>query len=140
MKVSRLTPNFKTDSIGDTIRFYQDTLGFTLGIAVPETQDGIHQALDPNTSYCFATLIKDELELMFERSDSFQQGIDFAPEVPTGASVSFYMEIEGLDELHQNIMAKNVKTTPIKTTWYGMREFYLLDNNGYVLGFAQKAD
>lgn len=140
MKVSRLTPNFKTHSIGDTIRFYQDTLGFTLGIAVPETQDGIHQALDPNTSYCFATLIKDELELMFERSDSFQQGIDFAPEVPTGASVSFYMEIEGLDELHQNIMAKNVKTTPIKTTWYGMREFYLLDNNGYVLGFAQKAD
>jgi len=140
MKVSRLTPNFKTDSIGDTIRFYQDTLGFTLGIAVPETQDGTHQALDPNTSYCFATLIKDELELMFERSDSFQQGIDFAPEVPTGASVSFYMEIEGLDELHQNIMAKNVKTTPIKATGYGMREFYLLDNNGYVLGFAQKAD
>lgn len=140
MKVNRLTPNFKTSSIGDTIRFYQDTLGFTLGIAVPETQDGIHQELDPNVTYCFATLIKDELELMFEREDSFQQGIDFAPQVPVGASVSFYMEIEGLDEFYKNLSEKNVKTTPVSTTWYGMREFYLLDNNGYVLGFAQKAD
>jgi hypothetical protein len=26
----------------------------------------------------------------------------------------------------------------LETTWYGMREFYIKDCNGYILGFAER--
>jgi len=34
--------------------------------------------------------------------------------------------------------SKNLQVTDLKTTWYGMQEFYLKDLNGYILGFAEK--
>lgn len=35
--------------------------------------------------------------------------------------------------------AKTRQVTDLKTTWYGMREFYLKDLNGYILGVAEKS-
>ncbi|SQA75495.1 Glyoxalase-like domain [Capnocytophaga sputigena] len=52
----------------------------------------------------------------------------------------FYMDIEGIDEFHQQMKAKKLEITELKTTWYGMKEFYLKDINGYILGFAEKAE
>ncbi|EKB58258.1 hypothetical protein HMPREF9700_02066 [Bergeyella zoohelcum CCUG 30536] len=37
-------------------------------------------------------------------------------------------------------VAYNLQITELKTTWYGMQEFYLKDLNGYILGFAEKAE
>jgi hypothetical protein len=50
------------------------------------------------------------------------------------------MDIEGIKEFHQEMKSKNLKVTELKTTWYGMQEFYLKDLNGYILGFAEKAE
>lgn len=35
-----------------------------------------------------------------------------------------------------NLMVKDVKE--LSATWYGMNEFYIYDNNGYVLEFAEQ--
>jgi hypothetical protein len=35
------------------------------------------------------------------------------------------------------------KLTPnskLKLTWYGVKEFYIKDNNGYILGFAEESE
>ena len=52
----------------------------------------------------------------------------------------FILDIEGIDEFHQQMKAKKLEITELKTTWYGMKEFYLKDINGYILGFAEKAE
>ena len=37
-----------------------------------------------------------------------------------------------------NKMMPNLMVKELSTTWYGMKEFYIYDNNGYVLGFAEQ--
>lgn len=140
MKANKLTPNFSVSNIRETVRFYQDILGFNLVMAVPESQDGIEQQLLDAKEYVYAMMVKDNVELMFQRTDSFRQDVSIADQVNLGASVSFYMEIDGVEEFYQEIKKQNVVVSDIKTAWYGMREFYVKDNNGYVLGFSEKTE
>ena len=140
MKVTKLTPNFEVRNIRETIEFYQSVLGFSVVMAVPETQDGIEQSLIDGKEYAYALLSKDNVEMMFQRTDSFKKDIRLAKDLSIGASVSFYMEIDGIDGFYQQIKDRGLRPTQLKTAWYGMREFYLKDNNGYVLGFAQKSE
>ena len=140
MKANKLTPNFEVQNIRETIDFYQNTLGFSLVMAVPETQDGIEQSLTDGKEYVYALVSKDSVEMMFQRTDSFKEDVHLAKELSMGASVSFYMEIDGIDSFYEQIKDKGLNPTELKTAWYGMREFYLKDNNGYILGFAEKSE
>lgn len=139
MKVNKLTPNFEVKDIRETVNFYASVLGFTLAMAVPETQDGIDESLAPGKEYVYALMTKDMVELMFQRSDTFRQDVVMAKNLPMGASVSFYMEVEGLDAFYTTIKDKAPEMTDPKIAWYGMKEFYIRDLNGYILGFAEKA-
>jgi uncharacterized glyoxalase superfamily protein PhnB len=140
MKASRLTPNFNVANIRETVGFYQDILGFKLVMAVPETGDGIEQSLQEGKEYCYVAMQKDDLEFMFERSDRFMEDTKLLKTSAIGASVSFYMEVEGIEDFYNELKDKNIETTELKTQWYGMREFYMQDNSGYVLGFAEKTE
>lgn len=140
MKISKLSPNFEVTDIRKTVAFYTETFGFNLIMAVPETQDGIDQTFEENKEYVYAMIQKDNVELMFQRSDTFKNDVVFSKGQNIGATVSFYMDIEGIKEFHQNLQNKSLELTELKTTWYGMQEFYLKDLNGYILGFAEKSE
>ncbi|MTI32146.1 VOC family protein [Xanthovirga aplysinae] len=140
MKANKLTPNLEVKDIKETVDFYESILGFSLVMAVPETQDGIEQALAEGKDYVYALVKKDKVELMFQRTDSFKEDIALARNLPMGASASFYMEIDGIKAFYEQIKSKHINPTKLKTAWYGMQEFYIADNNGYILGFAEKND
>lgn len=140
MKASKLTPNFEVINVKQTVDFYSKHLGFILLMAVPETQDGIDQSFAEKKEYVYAMVQKDNVEIFFQRTDSFKEDVVFSQGLSIGASVSFYIEIEGIQEFYTTLKEKNLQITELKTTWYGMREFYLKDNNGYILGFAQKVE
>lgn len=139
MKANKLTPNFEVTNVKKTVEFYQNILGFHLVMAVPETQDGVDSSFDENKEYIYALVSKDNIELMFQRTDSFKEDIIFSKGIAIGATVSFYIEIEGIDSFYQEISNKKIESTPLKKAWYGMKEFYIQDNNGYILGIAEKA-
>ena len=138
MKVSKLTPNFEVKNINKTVEFYQSVLGFSLVMAVPETQDGIEQSLEDGKAYVYALVSKGKVEMMFQRSDSFKKDVNMAANLPIGASVSFYMEMVGLSSFYDAIKDQVTDITEPKIAWYGMKEFYIKDPNGYILGFAEK--
>ncbi len=140
MKAKKLSPNFKVQSITETVNFYKASFGFDLNMAVPESQNGVHQVLEENVEYVYAIMSKDDVQFMFQRSDSFNQDISFAKDLGISASVAFYMEIEGIDEFYQLLRGHKLEITDLKTTWYGMKEFYVRDINGYILGFAEKVE
>ena len=140
MKANKLTPNFEVKDIRKTVEFYQSILGFTLVMAVPDTQDGIEQSFADGKEYVYALVSKDNVEMMFQRTESFKRDVLFAKDLSMSASVSFYMEIDGVDNFYKQIKNKGLNPTELKTAWYGMREFYLTDNNGYILGFAEKSE
>ena len=140
MKANKLTPNLEVTDVRDTVNFYQAELGFSLAMAVPETQDSVEQALDKRKQYVYALVKKDEVEIMFQRSDSFKQDVVYAINDAIGASVSFYMEVEGIQNFYHQLKSKDLEVSALKKAWYGMLEFYLQDINGYILGFAEKDD
>ncbi|MDR2081285.1 MAG: VOC family protein [Campylobacteraceae bacterium] len=138
MKTNKLTPNLAVIDIKQTVRFYCENLGFELVMAVPATQDGVDQQMSDDKEYVYALLQKDGVELMFQRADSFQTDIALAKDIPMGASVSFYMQGEGVKAFYEELKSKNLQISELKLTWYGTREFYVKDNNGYILGFAEE--
>ncbi|EFK57269.1 VOC family protein [Sphingobacterium spiritivorum] len=140
MKISKLSPNFEVIDIRKTVDFYTKNLGFNLIMAVPETQDGIDSAFAENKEYVYALVQKDNVEFMFQRSDTFKDDVVFSKGQTVGATVSFYMEIEGIKGFYENLKSKELEMTELKTAWYGMQEFYVKDLNGYILGFAEKAE
>lgn len=96
MKIKKLSPNFEVANIKKTVEFYQKNFGFSLIMAVPESKDGIEQTWSNNKEYVHAMMQKDNIEFMFQRSDSFKEDLIFAKDLNMGATVSFYMEVEGL--------------------------------------------
>lgn len=139
MKISKLSPNFEVTDIRKTVAFYTENLGFSLMMAVPETQDGIDQIFAENKEYVYAMIEKDNVSFMFQRSDTFKNDVVFSKGQNIGATVSFYMDVEGIKDFYQTLKSKSLTLTELKTTWYGMQEFYLKDLNGYILGFAEQA-
>jgi len=59
--------------------------------------------------------------------------------MPVAASVCFYLEVEDMDKLLAGLGDDVKIIVPERTTFYGMREVWILDNNGYVVTVAQKA-
>lgn len=140
MKITKLTPNFEVADVKQTVAYYEKNFGFKLVMTVPETQDGIEPSFAENKNYVYAMMQKDNVEIFFQRTDTFKEDVVYSRGLPIGASVSFYMDIEGIEAFHQKMKEKNLQVTDLKTTWYGMQEFYLKDLNGYILGFAEKAE
>jgi len=139
MGFNKLTPNFEVSDLRESVHFYQSVLGFTLTAAVPETHDGVDPELIEGKNYVFAMMKNGDVELMFQRSDSFKHDVEIATNEIIGASVSFYIEIAGIQEFYNEIKGKVPAITAMKTTWYGVNEFYMKDNSGYILGFGEKA-
>jgi catechol 2,3-dioxygenase-like lactoylglutathione lyase family enzyme len=50
---------------------------------------------------------------------------------------SIYLDVDNVDELWESLKTRARIVYPIETMEYGVREFGLLDDNGYQLSFAQ---
>lgn len=139
MKISKLTPNLEVSDIRETASFYEKHLAFQVVMAVPKSQDRIDQEFLPDTEYVYVMMKKDTIEIFFQRTDTFKEDVVFAQGLPIGASMSIYLDIIGIEDFYKELKSKNLEITDLKTTWYGMQEFYMKDLNGYILGFAEKA-
>ena len=114
MKITKLTPNFEVTDVKKSVAYYEKNFGFKLIMTVPATQDGIEQSFTEGKEYVYAMMQKDNVEIFFQRTDTFKEDVVFATGLPIGASVSFYMDIEGIDEFHQQMKAKKLEITELK--------------------------
>lgn len=140
MKLSKFTPNFEVTNIKDTINFYSQVFGFSLIHAVPKNSETIHETIQNDTEYVYASMQKDGIEIMFQESQNFKEGIIFAKDLNIGASISFYAEVEGIDNLYAQLKQQVKEITELSTSWYGMKEFFIKDINGYILCFAENTN
>ena len=132
MKLNTLIPNLAVDDIRQTVQFYCENLGFELVMAVPETQDGIDPQLLDDKVYVFAMLKKDNATLMFQRKVTF-------PEDVVLAGIG-YLQGNGIDAFYEELKSRNLQISEMKLTQYGIKEFYVKDNSGYFLGFAEEME
>ncbi|MBU1668266.1 VOC family protein [bacterium] len=139
MKFRKMTPVLSVENITKTVNFYQQILGFQLHMLVTADTHTMEDTLLDTEEYVYAMLSRDELYIMFLKESEFKENIPVLEKNRIGASVLFYIEVEKIDELYNSLQESPIKIVKeLTTTWYGMREFYIKDCNGYVLAFAEQ--
>lgn len=129
--MASITTNLMVTDVQTSISFYRDTLGFTVVTRVPTVGEVLGDN-EPDQPLIFATLAFGQSELMLQDRQSFSDeapGID--PDNPPTATTSLYLRVENLDELVERLGASVIK--PAKVSWYGMKEVWALDPDGYLL-------
>lgn len=137
--MKKLNPNLMVKDVKETVNYYVDNLGFKLVMAVPETQDGILTEIPEDKNVVYALVKNGNAEIMFQAEKSFKEDVPALANIPFGASCTFYLELENLEDFYAEIKDKVEVVKDVFTTWYGMKEFYIRDNNGYILTFAEAA-
>ena len=139
MKFNKLTPNFSVRDVRETVAFYKDLLEFKLEMVVPDGSTQIETIISEGVEYAYAMMSKNGIYVMFLKEDSFKCDLPLLNEFPLGASVSFYIEVDDIEEVYNQLKSRVKMAKELETTWYGMQEFYIRDCNGYILAFAECA-
>ena len=116
MKLESFRPVLAVNNIDDTVRFYRDVLGFECA----NRMDG------------WAALSRDNVEVMISLPNAHEP---FEKPTLTG---SIYFNTSDVDAQWEQIKDKARVVYPIENFFYGMREFAIRDNNGYILQFGQE--
>jgi len=124
----KLTPNLLVANVERSLAFYEHVLGFDRGFTVPE-----------QSPFVFASVNSGPVEIFFnDAATAIKEYAAFAGK-PLGATGTMYIEIEGVDALHDRLKGANVPIVmPPATQFYGMREFAIEDPDGYVVTFAER--
>ena len=126
------------NDVRESVEFYTDILGFTLNMVVPENSKTIENELKDGKNYVYAMVSRDEVFIMLMKKDVFEADLPMLKGTTIGASVSFYCDVDNINEVYHSLKNKVDIAIDLHTTWYGMQEFYIKDCNGYILGFAEK--
>lgn len=118
MKITTLRPMLWTEDIAGTIDFYFERLGFTCDAYSEE--------------WGWATLSIDDVAIMLARPN------EHTPYDKIGFTGSFYFTTDDVDSLWEKLKDKATVCYDIEDFPYGMREFAVYDNNGYLLQFGQE--
>ncbi|SJZ49263.1 VOC family protein [Sediminibacterium ginsengisoli] len=119
MRLDALTPLLWTNDLEGTIDFYSGLLGFTLD--------------EYNADWGWCHLRRDQVNLMFARPNEHSP-YDGQP-LCTG---SFYIYTADVDEAWTMLKDKARIGYAIGNFRHCMREFAILDNNGYMLQFGRE--
>lgn len=117
-------PTLATPSLQETVDFYVSVLDFTC------------KTLDEQ--WKFASIQKDKVTMQLVHPQAkfpFGSSTPFEEPVFTGA---IYIHMDGIDELWEKVKDRAEVCFPVQNFDYGMREFGIYDNNGYLLQFGEQ--
>lgn len=118
-QLNALIPLLETYSLEETISFYTEVLGF----AVTGYEENV-----------WASLERDSVAIMFARPKTQEDG-----EEPR-MSGSLYFYPDQIEEIWEKVRDKTEVCYPLEEFDYGVREFAIYDNNGYLLQFGQEIE
>ena len=133
MDFTDVTPNLIVADIDRSIAFYRDVLGFSVVAHVPDA-----------TPFVFAWLQRGAISVFVNTVAAVRQDHPGLAARPIGGTATLFMTIEaddtatGVDALFAEISGKARVIMPLKTQFYGMREFGIEDPDSYVIFFAQR--
>ncbi|WP_295797343.1 VOC family protein [Mucilaginibacter sp.] len=120
MKLTALRPVIYSKQVKFTVEFYIEILGFTC--------NGVTE------DWTWASLSRDEVEIMVSYPNAH---VPFDKPTFTG---SIYITVDNVDELWEQLKVVTHNCYALETFDYGMREFAIYDNNGYLIQFGQPVE
>ena len=126
MIVKRITPVLLVQEIEPLLPFWVDGLGFTKAVEVPE-----------GDQMGFVIFQKGSVEVMYETYASVEKDAppSMAAEARKGPTY-LYMEVDNLEEVLAAMKDAHL-VMPVRTAFYGMKEFAVQDPGGHFITFAQ---
>ena len=118
MTLHQLTPMLRTKELQASVEFYTKQLDFRCDALSEE--------------WGFAHMSRDNVILMFAAPN---EHAPFAEPTFTG---SLYLRTDDVNAWWDRLKEKAKVCYPIEDFSYGMREFAIYDNNGYVIQFGQE--
>ncbi len=115
MELTALTPMIWVENLEESINFYKDILGFEI---------------DGSSDNNWVKIKKDVVKLMLALPNA---NIPFDKPIFTG---SIYLYTKNVDEIWEKLKDKTEVVYPLEITEYGMKEFAIYDNSGYLLQFG----
>jgi uncharacterized glyoxalase superfamily protein PhnB len=115
MAVQGVSIALSTEDVARSVRFYVEQLGFACTLQLE--------------GFARVRLGAADIMLALPNAHVEWRGPRF-----TG---SIYLDVDNVDQLWESLKTRARIVYPIETTEYGVREFGLLDDNGYQLSFAQ---
>jgi predicted lactoylglutathione lyase len=121
-----LSPNIFVSNMLETISFYK-VLGFNVTMSVPENGDDL----------VWAMMVNGSVTVMFQTYESLGESL---PEIQrkNGGSLLLYINLKNIRQFFELIKGKVKVLAGLDVTFYGATEFSILDNNNYVLTFAER--
>ena len=130
--------NLMVKDIHRTIRFYRDFLGFEHVMSVPKDSEEVLTSYDQERPLVYAMLKMGDIELMFQEMLSLKENVPAFDSIDVcSATATLYFEVDDLDGIVSKLSSACSVVREPHETFYGMREYYVRDPDGYVLGFSQ---
>jgi len=128
MKFNKLTPNLVVRDVAGSIDFYKSVLGFQPAITVPE-----------QAPYVFGSVTNGAVEIFFNDQKAVAEDYPPLGAKPIGGALTLFIEVEGIEEILAKVKASKAKVVmPLKTQFYGMREFAFEDPEGWIITIAER--
>ena len=128
MKFTKLTPNLVVRDVQAAVEFYRSVLGFQLGISVPDVPP-----------YVFASVTSGSVEIFFNDQKAVAEDYPPLARDPLGGTMTLFLECEGIEEILRAVDKSGARIVmPLKTQFYGMREFAFMDPSGWTVTMAER--
>jgi uncharacterized glyoxalase superfamily protein PhnB len=124
---SSVTPNLIVEDVAASTRFYTEVLGFTIKQTVPDA-----------APFVFVWLERDRVPVFLNARPAVAEDYPGAAERPAGGTGTLFFIVTDVDGLHAAVVPRATVLMPLKTQFYGMREFAVTDPDGHILTFAER--
>ena len=128
MKFTKLTPNLVVRDVQAAVHFYQSVLGFQPAITVPDAPP-----------FVFASVTSGNVEIFFNDQKAVAQDYPALAQDPLGGTMTLFLECEDIEEVLREVEKSGSRIVmPLKTQFYGMREFAFVDPQGWIVTMAER--
>lgn len=122
-----VTPNLLVRDVAKSLTFYRDVLGFTMGETVPDKEP-----------FVFVWLKHGDVSVFLNDINAAAHDYPAAATLPPGGTAALFFIITDVDGYHARVAPKTKVIMPLKTQFYGLREFAVTDPDGHIITFAER--
>lgn len=126
-RFTSVTPNLLVRDIARSTAFYRDVLGFHIKQTVPDV-----------APFVFVWLDRDGVPVFLNDPKAVADEFPIAATLPPGGTATMFFIVTDVDAYHAAVAPKASVIMPLKTQFYGMREFAITDPDGHIITFAER--
>ena len=126
-RFASVTPNLLVRDVAKSTAFYRDVLGFTMGETVPDTEP-----------FVFVWMKHGDVSVFLNDIKAAEHDYPPASTMPQGGTAALFFIITDVDGYYSTVAPNAKVIMPLKTQFYGMREFAVTDPDGHIITFAER--